>query len=82
MGSLGTLPIQPISTLDLRWVTDAEAAGRWTQVASESFGYSIHELVIAGLIGVAGCHLLLADVDDTAVGTGICCRPARLPAST
>ncbi len=75
--SLCALEAQPASTLDLRWLTDVESAAPWTRVASESFGYSIHEPVIAGLIGVPGLHLLLAEVDDTAVGTGMLLQTGR-----
>ncbi len=71
VASLGAMEAQPVRAVDLRWVTNAESAGQWTRVASESFGYPIHEPVIAGLMGVPGFHLLLADVDDTVVGTGL-----------
>ncbi|MCP5112230.1 MAG: GNAT family N-acetyltransferase [bacterium] len=66
------------SDIGLRWATGPESAQPWTRVASESFGYSIDERVVAGLIGVPGFHLLLAAVDDAVVGTGLLVQTGQI----
>ena len=75
---LGAMEAHPVRAVALRWVNNAESAGQWTRVASESFGYPIHEPVIAGLVGAPGVHLLLAEVDDTVVGTGLLLQTGQI----
>ncbi len=71
VASLDTIEARQDNTLQLRRITNIESTGRWTAVASGSFGYDIHDPVIAGLVGAPDIHLLLAYVDHTVVGTGL-----------
>jgi GNAT superfamily N-acetyltransferase len=59
------------TALHLEPVGDSRSVSEWTRIASESFGYYIHEPVVAGLVGARGCHLFIAHADGGAVGTGL-----------
>lgn len=78
VASLATVAARPDGGPELRWVTDLPSAGLWTRIASESFGYTVDERVIAGLVGASGAHLLLADDDGATVGTGLLLQTGRI----
>lgn len=71
VASSAQLAMHPNSELKMRAVTDAESAAEWTRIASESFGYPIDNPVVAGLIGVPGFQLVLAQAGNETVGTGM-----------
>ena len=71
VASPAQLANHPAGELALRSVADAESAGEWARIASESFGYPIDEPVVAGLIGLPGFQLVLAQDGDEIVGTGM-----------
>ncbi len=59
-------------------VIGTESTGQWTQVVSDSFGCYVHEPIVAALIGAPGFHLLVAEVDEAVVGTGLLLETGRI----
>lgn len=61
----------PKSNLLLKDVNDKDSSSLWASIASESFGYSIHQPVIQELIGLPGFDLVVAYDHNIPIGTGL-----------